>query len=54
MSFTQIDEAAADLLRLASGRAVRPPMALLVITATQYAYRRQDGDVVAPLAPRGP
>ena len=54
MGSTQVDEAAADLLRLASRRVVRPPMSLLVITATQYAYRRQDGVVVAPLALLGP
>ena len=54
MGSTQVDETAADLLRLASRRVVRPPMSLLVITATQYAYRRQDGVVVAPLALLGP
>ncbi len=54
MGSAQIDEAAADLLRLAAGRVVRPPMALLVVTATQYAYRREDGVIVAPLALLGP
>lgn len=54
MSSPQVDEAAADLLRLASSRVVRPPMSLLVISATEYSYRRQDGVVVAPLALLGP
>lgn len=49
-----IDQAAAALLRLASARVVRPPAALVVLTATEYAYRRDDGVIVAPLGLFGP
>lgn len=50
----QIDRAAASLTRLASKRVTRPPSALLVVTTTEYAYRRPDGVVVAPLGLIGP
>jgi predicted AAA+ superfamily ATPase len=49
-----IDNAAAALQRLATARAQRPPAALMVITATEYAYQRPDGILVAPLALLGP
>lgn len=44
----------ASLLRLKANRLVRPPSALVVLTATEYAYRRDDGVVVAPLGLLGP
>ncbi len=50
----QIDRAAAALTRLATTRAQRPPAALMIITATEYAYRRPDGILVTPLALLGP
>ncbi|MGB9112939.1 MAG: DUF4143 domain-containing protein [Acidimicrobiales bacterium] len=50
----QIDQAAASLLRLASARVVRPPAALVILTATEYAYKRDDGVIVAPLGLFGP
>lgn len=49
-----IDDAAAALTRLAATRAQRPPSALMIVTATEYAYRRADGVIVAPLALLGP
>ena len=49
-----IDQAAASLLRLKASRVVRPPAALVVVTATEYAYRRDDGIIVVPLALLGP
>lgn len=49
-----IDRAAGALLRLAASRIRRPPAALMVVTATEYAYRRPDGVLVAPLALLGP
>ena len=49
-----IDQAAAALLRLKSARVVRPPTALVVLTATEYAYQRDDGVIVAPLGLFGP
>ena len=49
-----IDEAAAALTRMATTRAARPPIALGVITATQYGYRRRDGVWVIPLGCLGP
>lgn len=49
-----IDQAAAALLRLKSARVVRPPAALVVLTATEYAYQRDDGVIVAPLGLFGP
>lgn len=49
-----IDQAAASLLRLKTSRVVRPPSALVVLTATEYAYRRDDGVIVAPLGLLGP
>lgn len=51
---TLIDQAAASLLRLKSGRVVRPPAALVVLTATEYAYQRDDSVIVAPLGLLGP
>ena len=44
-----VDEAAAALTRMASTRVAHPPMALGVITATEYCYRRLDGVWVIPL-----
>jgi len=54
MGSALIDDAASALRRLASTRTVRPPAALVVVTATEYAYRRKDGVIVAPLALLGP
>ena len=51
---TLIDDAANALLRLASARTIRPPAALVVLTATEYAYRRPDGVAVIPLGLLGP
>ncbi len=48
------DEAAAALLRLAQTRVVLPPAALVVLTGTEYAYRRKDGVLVVPLGLLGP
>jgi predicted AAA+ superfamily ATPase len=50
----QIDRAAAALKQLASTRTRRPPAALVVVTATEYAYMRPDGVLVTPLAMLGP
>lgn len=50
----EIDEAAASLLKVNETRLGRPASALLVVTATDYGYRRQDGVYVAPLAILGP
>lgn len=50
----QIDAAARSLSRLASTRVERPPAALVVLTATPYAYQRPDGVQVVPLAALGP
>lgn len=49
-----VDEAASALLRLAGARVVRPPAALMVVTAAPYAYRRDDTVWVVPLAMLGP
>ncbi len=49
-----LDSAAASLLRLARARTVRPPACLVVVTATEYAYRRPDGVIVVPLGLLGP
>ena len=49
-----IDEAAAALTRMATTRTARPPIALGVITATPYCYRRGDGVWVIPLGCLGP
>jgi predicted AAA+ superfamily ATPase len=49
-----IDEAASGLLRLADARVRRPPSALVVLTATPYAYRRDDNVWVVPLGLLGP
>jgi hypothetical protein len=54
MGSALIDEAASALLRLASARVVHPPAALVVLTTTEYAYRREDGVIVAPLGLLGP
>lgn len=51
---TLIDDAADALLRLASARATRPPAALVILTATEYAYQRPDGVGVVPLGLLGP
>ncbi|MPV51153.1 DUF4143 domain-containing protein [Pseudactinotalea sp. HY160] len=45
-----IDTAASNLLRLASTRVKRPPAALVVVTTGQFAYQRDDGVIVVPLA----
>ena len=50
---TEIDKAAAGLLRLAHG-VTRRPKSLVVITATSLAYRRDDGVHVVPLGTLGP
>ncbi len=44
-----IEEAAKNLRLLADTRIVRPPAALVVITAGEYAYTRDDGISVVPL-----
>jgi hypothetical protein len=49
-----VDDAAAALLRLASSRVAQPASALVVVTATPFAYRREDGVWVVPLASLGP
>lgn len=54
MGSNLIDQAATALQRLAAARVVRPPAALIVVTATQYAYRRDDGVMVVPLGLLGP
>lgn len=50
----QIDEAAASLLKVSGTRLGMPASALLVVTATDYAYRRPDGVYVVPLGTLGP
>jgi predicted AAA+ superfamily ATPase len=50
----QIDEAAASLLKVSETRLGLPASALLVVTATDYAYRRHDGVYVVPLGMLGP
>lgn len=50
----QIDRAVTALTRLATARVKRPPAALIIVTATEYAYIRPDGILVAPLALLGP
>lgn len=54
MGSAMIDTAAAALLRLAERRIDRAPAALVVATTGPYAYRRDDGVWVAPLASLGP
>ena len=49
-----IDRAAGALTRLANTRVRRPPAALVIVTATEYAYQRSDGILVAPLSLIGP
>ncbi|MGF1645744.1 MAG: ATP-binding protein [Kineosporiaceae bacterium] len=49
-----VDAAAASLRRLADTRVEMPPAALVVVTAGPYAYRREDGVDVVPLATLGP
>jgi predicted AAA+ superfamily ATPase len=47
-----IDEGAANLLRLANRvdqERMNPPSFLMVLTATQYGYRRPDGVLVVPI-----
>ncbi len=49
----RIEEGASHLLRLSNlidGQKMRKPEFLMVITATQFAYQREDGVWVAPLA----
>jgi uncharacterized protein len=50
----EIDAAAATLLKLASARIATPPAALMVLTGTEYGYRRADGVWVVPLGSLGP
>lgn len=50
---TEIDKAAASLLRLAE-RVARRPRALVVVTATSLAYTRDEGVHVVPLGVLGP
>ncbi|RLB56136.1 MAG: hypothetical protein DRJ42_04195 [Deltaproteobacteria bacterium] len=45
-----IDDAARNLRLLADTRIKRPPAALMVITTGEYAYTREDGVSVVPLA----
>ncbi len=49
-----VDEAAGALVRLMETRAPSPPAALVVLTGTEYAYRRKDGVMVVPLGLLGP
>jgi hypothetical protein len=52
-----VDAAAASLLRFAARvdtDVMGPPAALVVVTATGYGYRREDGVDVVPLATLGP
>ncbi len=50
----QVDAAARNLLRLRDTVAADPPVALVVITATGYAYLRPDGVSVVPISLLGP
>lgn len=48
----RIEEAAADLIKFAADidtSKMKPPSFLMVVTATPYAYRREDGVYVVPL-----
>lgn len=49
-----IDQAATALRRLAKTRVAVPPAALVVLTGTEYSYRRPDGVLVVPLGLLGP
>ena len=49
-----IDQAATALRRLAETRVTVPPAALVVLTGTEYSYRRPDGVLVVPLGLLGP
>lgn len=49
-----VDEGAAALLRMAGTRTARAPRALVVLTGTEYGYRRPDGVWVVPLGCLGP
>jgi predicted AAA+ superfamily ATPase len=49
-----VDQAAAALLQLSEKRVTAPAAALVVLTATEYAYRRPDGVLVVPLGLLGP
>ncbi len=51
---SQVDEAAASLRKVSETRLGTPASALLVVTATDYAYRRHDGVHVVPLGMLGP
>ncbi len=51
---TLIDEAAKSLLHLARSRIATPPVALAVVTTTEYAYLRPDGIWIIPLGCLGP
>lgn len=44
-----VDVASSALLKLAERRIARKPKALIVLTASEYAYRREDGVNVVPL-----
>lgn len=44
-----VDQAAASLLQLSRTRVATPAAALVVLTATEFAYRRDDGVLVVPL-----
>lgn len=46
---TAIDNAAQTLMRMASRRVAQKPAALIVLTATEYAYCREDGVQIVPL-----
>lgn len=49
-----VDQAAASLLQLSQTRVTVPATALVVVTATEYAYVRKDGVLVVPLGLLGP
>jgi predicted AAA+ superfamily ATPase len=49
-----IDAGAGSLLKLASDRVAKRPLALMVVTGGQYSYRRTDGVYVVPLGCLGP
>ncbi|CAB4945226.1 unannotated protein [freshwater metagenome] len=49
-----IDAGAGSLLKLASARVAKRPLALMVVTGGQYSYRRTDGVYVVPLGCLGP
>ena len=49
-----VDQAAAALRQLSETRVTAPAACLVVLTATEYAYRREDGVLVLPLGLLGP